>query len=245
MSATVHVIITFSILDLSIPNMTSTGQVSSYLWESIPIFANTTWPVDRIRSLATRSEFMCSTVCLATTGCVAFFYNGQTESCHLHSSVYANKSSALSSPGSKFFTNVCMKKRAYKYNASLRKYYLPFVYPVPVKSSAEKACKNVGGTLINLSKEYEFSAMRNIINATVTDKQNTAFWVGAHRNSKTGHYEWNNGLEVKHNFWVSWQVGQIEGCVLMMPYFDSKLGPFACNHSVSLKIYPLCECDIN
>ena len=229
---------------MTIHNMASKKQVTNFLWESVPIFANTSRTVDRIRSVSARSEFMCSTECLDTTGCVAFLYNRQTKGCHLHSNVYLNTSKVSTSPGSTFYGNLCMVKHSYKYNANLRKYFLPFVYPIPVKSNAEKACKNVGGTLINLSQEYEFNAMRTILNATVANKRNTAFWVGAHRNSNTGHYNWNNGQGVKQSFWVSLQ-GLTENCVLMMPYLDSKLDAFTCNHSASRKIYPLCECVIN
>ena len=240
MSKTTLLVLTaFISLDVNIQITDSAIKVSDYKWESIPKFANISLIADRIKSVATRSEFMCSRECLETTDCVAFVFSKQTKLCHLHSHLNLNTSAVISS----LYGNVCMRKHAYKYNANLKKYYFPFLYPIPVKSKAEIACKNIGGTLIILSEEYEFNAMRKILNDTVVDKQNTAFWVGAHRNSKTGHYIWDNGQDVKQSFWVSSQ-GLTENCVLMMPYMDSKLDAFTCGHSMSRKIYPLCECNI-
>lgn len=217
-----------------------------FAWKNDKTHEDILQTADRIRSVNARSEFSCTTECLATSGCVAFFYNKYSGFCQLQSSVHVDSLSSTASPGSKFYVNICMK-HAYKYDANLRKYYLLHDNPIPVKKNAEKLCNSLGGSLITLSDENEFRNARKILDISVVDKANKAFWVGAEKNNVTGKFTWKNGLDVKQNFWVSLSgVTSTGDCVLMMPFLASKLDTFDCVHSNLLrKIYPFCECVIN
>ena len=202
----------------------------------------------RVRTVSASSKVTCSRECLDTTGCAGFFYNRQSSLCHIHSSVSFN-GTMKSSPQTSLYLNVCMKFK-YVYDAQLRKYYMCHVTPTHTQAGAEIACESNGGRLLSLSDETEFQAMRQILrNSSQINKSTEAYWVGAKVNITSGKFHWNDGVAIERGFWAPSQPqfgkqSNTSKCVLMMPIYDFKLDDYECSASSSLKIYPLCECDL-
>ena len=228
----------------------SDSRTTIFEWTRKHVYENYTSTANRIRTVTTLSKVRCSRECLDTTGCASFFYHEQFRVCQIHSSVSFGGGSMTSSPQTSFYTNVCMKYN-YEYDADLRKYYMRHSTPTHTQRGAELACKSNGGRLISLSDRNEFHAMRQILrNITQIHVSDEAFWVGAQVNTISGIFEWNDGVKVIKDFWEPGQPeykpkgNNLTKCVLLMPIFDYKLDDYQCNASSSLKIYPLCECDL-
>ena len=229
----------------------SVSRTTIFEWTRNHVIDNLTSTDGRIRTITTHSKVKCSRECLDTTGCAGFFYSRQSGLCNIHSGVSFGGVSMTNSPQTSFYSNVCMKFK-YTYDAELRKYYMRHVTPTHTLTGAEIACENSGGRLISLSDEHEFQDMQQILrNVTQINVSDEAFWVGAQVNTTSGHFHWNDGVTVKQGFWEPGQpeykptLGKnLTECVLLMPIFDYRLDDYQCTASSSLKIYPLCECDL-
>ncbi|XP_053706120.1 galactose-specific lectin nattectin-like [Synchiropus splendidus] len=81
-------------------------------------------------------------------------------------------------------------------------------------TTAEKTCNNHGGNLASIQSADEYNFVRGLIRAATGS--NTRVWVGAHDETKEGHWLWSDGTKFQFNLWGAGQPsngGGTENCM--------------------------------